>query len=230
MANVRDLVVEISERRQRLDQTFFDHLRRMRRQHGDRAVDQALARRSGGFVDPSRRSISEKDSDPTRQGHTARPPGGLHQKSTLAQPHSLIKRGAGNPAECDIAQTSQIALAQIPLHPGSLQLACKFDHKGQSAEEQGNKHEFNLHANHRHQIGEHRMNTLKGLVSEVLLCSISRRPTRTLPIRWRRHELRGRPTLLDGHNGKKSRINFRAHLSRRTCLVCSSILFGPSRF
>ena len=43
MANVRDLVVDISERRQRLDQTFYTHLRKLRREHGDRAVDQALA-------------------------------------------------------------------------------------------------------------------------------------------------------------------------------------------
>jgi hypothetical protein len=37
------LVTEIAERRQRLDQTFYEHIRRLRREHGDRAVDQALA-------------------------------------------------------------------------------------------------------------------------------------------------------------------------------------------
>jgi hypothetical protein len=34
---------------------------------------------------------------------------------------------------------------QIPFHPGSLQTACKFDHNGQSAEEEGKKDELNLH-------------------------------------------------------------------------------------
>jgi hypothetical protein len=43
MAHVRDLVTEISERRQRLDQSFHDHLRKLRRLHGNRAVDQALS-------------------------------------------------------------------------------------------------------------------------------------------------------------------------------------------
>lgn len=43
MANVRDLVADISEHRQRLDQTFFDHIRQLRHEHGDRAVDEALA-------------------------------------------------------------------------------------------------------------------------------------------------------------------------------------------
>jgi hypothetical protein len=36
------LVSEIAERRQQLDQNFYDHLRELRRRHGDRAVDQAL--------------------------------------------------------------------------------------------------------------------------------------------------------------------------------------------
>jgi hypothetical protein len=71
------------------------------------------------------------------------------------------KRGAGNPAKCDITQGSQIAHAQIPLDPGALLLACEFGQNGQSAEEQGKKHDFNLHANHRLQVGEHRMNHLK---------------------------------------------------------------------
>ena len=42
-ANRPSLVTEISERRQRLDQTFYHHLRKLRRQHGDQAVDRALA-------------------------------------------------------------------------------------------------------------------------------------------------------------------------------------------
>ena len=37
------LVTEIAERRQRLNQNFYDHLRRLRQLHGDRAVDQALS-------------------------------------------------------------------------------------------------------------------------------------------------------------------------------------------
>lgn len=37
------LVVEIAEWRQRLDQSFYDHLHELRRLHGDAVVDQALA-------------------------------------------------------------------------------------------------------------------------------------------------------------------------------------------
>jgi hypothetical protein len=36
------LASEIAEQRQRLDQTFYEHIRKLRQQHGDRAVDQAL--------------------------------------------------------------------------------------------------------------------------------------------------------------------------------------------
>ena len=93
------------------------------------------------------RSISENDSDPTRQGHPGIPPGVHPQKSTLAQPLNLIKSGAITPVECDIAQSSQIAHAEIPLHPGSLQRACEFDHKDQSAEERAKKQKLNIHAN-----------------------------------------------------------------------------------
>ena len=95
------------------------------------------------------RSISENDSDPTRQGHPGIPPNVHPQKSTLAQPLNLIKSGAITPVECDIAQSSQIAHAEIPLHPGSLQRACEFDRKGQCAEEQAKKQKFNVHANRR---------------------------------------------------------------------------------
>ena len=37
------LVSEIAEQRQRLDQTFYEHIRKLRQQHGDHAVDQALS-------------------------------------------------------------------------------------------------------------------------------------------------------------------------------------------
>ena len=37
------LVTEIAERRQWLDQNFFDYVRRLRVQYGDAAVDRALA-------------------------------------------------------------------------------------------------------------------------------------------------------------------------------------------
>jgi uncharacterized protein YwlG (UPF0340 family) len=67
----------------------------------------------------ARRSISEKDSDPTHQSHPASRPGGRRQKSTFAQPLNLIEIGAVKaPAGCDIAQSSQIAHAQISLQPG----------------------------------------------------------------------------------------------------------------
>src|SRR5215510_5520410 len=57
-----------------------------------------------------RKSISEKDSDPTLQGHPAAwRTGGLHEKSAFAQPFNLIETGADSPAECDITQTSQMA-------------------------------------------------------------------------------------------------------------------------
>ena len=72
------------------------------------------------FVDRSRRSISETDSDPTLQGHPAAgPPGGPHQKSALAQPLNRTEREADSRAECDITQNSQIAHVEITLHPGA---------------------------------------------------------------------------------------------------------------
>jgi hypothetical protein len=37
------LVSEIAEQRQRLDQTFYKHIRKLRHEHGNRAVDQALS-------------------------------------------------------------------------------------------------------------------------------------------------------------------------------------------
>ena len=43
MSDVASLITKISERREHLDQTFFNDLRELRQQHGDCAVDQALA-------------------------------------------------------------------------------------------------------------------------------------------------------------------------------------------
>jgi hypothetical protein len=98
--------------------------------------------------------MSEKDSDPTLQGHSAGPPGGLDQKSAFAQPINRTERGASNPAECDITQSSQIAHVQIPLDPGALSLACEFDHNGQCADSGAKKYKLDVHANRRIQIGE----------------------------------------------------------------------------
>jgi hypothetical protein len=71
---------------------------------------------------PPRKSVSEKSSDPTLQGHpTAAPIGGLHQKSAFAQPFNRTGMGARSPAECDITQNSQIAHVEITLHPATRQ-------------------------------------------------------------------------------------------------------------
>ena len=43
MASVRDLVTEISEHRQQLDQSFYDHIRQLRQLHGNAVIDQALS-------------------------------------------------------------------------------------------------------------------------------------------------------------------------------------------
>jgi len=84
----------------------------------------------------ARGRISEKDNNPTGQGHPARPPGGRFQKSTFAQSLSLIEVWAiKTPAGCDIAQSSQITHAQIPLHPGALPAARELNHNGQSDKE-----------------------------------------------------------------------------------------------
>jgi hypothetical protein len=67
---------------------------------------------------PSSNSVADKDGDPTFQAHpTAEAIGGPHQKSALTQPVNRIGRGAGSPAECNIAQNSQIAHVEITLHP-----------------------------------------------------------------------------------------------------------------
>ena len=47
MSDVASLITKISERREHLDQTFFNDLRELRQQHGDCAVDQALATFAG---------------------------------------------------------------------------------------------------------------------------------------------------------------------------------------
>jgi len=64
--------------------------------------------------------MSDRDSDPTLQGHPAAwPTGGLHWKSAFARLFNLTETGAGSPAECDITLNLQIAHVQIPLHPGA---------------------------------------------------------------------------------------------------------------
>ena len=44
MSDVAALVAKIGERRQHLDQLFFNDIRKLRREHGDKVVDQALSR------------------------------------------------------------------------------------------------------------------------------------------------------------------------------------------
>jgi hypothetical protein len=64
--------------------------------------------------------VSKKDSDPTLQGHTTARFPSLRQKSTFAKSVNLIEVGAVKaPAECDIAQSSQIAASQITLQSGA---------------------------------------------------------------------------------------------------------------
>jgi hypothetical protein len=60
---------------------------------------------------------SEKDSDPTLQGHPRAPSLGLCQKSAFAQPINYRGRGTAIPEECEILQKTQIAPLQIALHP-----------------------------------------------------------------------------------------------------------------
>ena len=68
----------------------------------------------------ARNIMSDRDSDPTLQGHPAAwPTGGLHWKSAFARLFNLTETGAGSPAECDITLNLQIAHVQIPLHPGA---------------------------------------------------------------------------------------------------------------
>jgi hypothetical protein len=84
----------------------------------------------------ARGRISEKDNNPTGQGHSASPPGGRLQKSAFAESLNLIEVGAVKaPAGCDIAQSSQITHAQIPLNPGPLPAARELNHNGQSDKE-----------------------------------------------------------------------------------------------
>ena len=87
-----------------------------------RVINFAVSSRSSGSVQPLRKRMSEKGSDPTPQGHpTAAPMGGLHQKSAFTQPVNYSGSRACSPAECDITQNSQITHVQIPLHPGAHQ-------------------------------------------------------------------------------------------------------------
>jgi hypothetical protein len=63
--------------------------------------------------------MSEKDSDPTLQGHPGAPSHSFRQKSAFAQPSNNSGRGAAIPEECKISQNSQIAPLQIALNPGA---------------------------------------------------------------------------------------------------------------
>jgi hypothetical protein len=73
---------------------------------------------------------------------------GLHQKSAFAQPINGTKRGAGNPTECDITQSAQIAHVQIPLDPGALLPTCEEDGRnGQRAKGEAKKQKLDVHAN-----------------------------------------------------------------------------------
>jgi hypothetical protein len=81
---------------------------------------------------------------------------GLHQKSAFAQPTNSTKRGAGNPAECDITQSAQIAHVQIPLDPDTLLPTCEEDGRnGQRAKGEAKKQKLDVHARiARVQIGQ----------------------------------------------------------------------------
>jgi hypothetical protein len=68
---------------------------------------------------PTHKSTSEKDSDPTLQGHAGAHAGGLRQKSAFAQPINDNGRGVAIPKECEIPQKTQIARLQIALQPGA---------------------------------------------------------------------------------------------------------------
>jgi hypothetical protein len=63
--------------------------------------------------------MSEKNSDPTFQAHVVAASVGPDKKSAITQPLNLSGSGALNAAECNIIQRTQIALMQIPLHPGA---------------------------------------------------------------------------------------------------------------
>jgi hypothetical protein len=57
--------------------------------------------------------MSEKDSDPTLQGHPAAPSRGLRQKFAFAQPINYSRRRMAIPEECEISQKTQVAPFQI---------------------------------------------------------------------------------------------------------------------
>ena len=65
----------------------------------------------------SRRSMTEKNSDPTAQGHPVAASIGLHKKSAITKPLSVNGSGVVNPAECEMTQNPQIAPVQITLYP-----------------------------------------------------------------------------------------------------------------
>jgi hypothetical protein len=57
--------------------------------------------------------MSEKDSDPTLQGHPTAPSRGLRQKFAFAQPTNYNRRRITIPEECEISQKTQVAPLQI---------------------------------------------------------------------------------------------------------------------
>jgi hypothetical protein len=67
---------------------------------------------------PSRNRLSEKDSDPTLQGHAGAPSFGPREKSALAQATDYKGRWTIT-LERKINQNSQIAHMQITLQPGA---------------------------------------------------------------------------------------------------------------
>jgi len=71
------------------------------------------------FCGPSRKGTSQKDGDPTLQGHPAAPSLGRRQKSAFAQPVNYSGRGTAIPEECEIPQKTQVAPLQITLYPGA---------------------------------------------------------------------------------------------------------------
>jgi len=74
-------------------------------------------RRQAFLFDPSRNSVSAKDSNPTLRGHSRAPSPGLRQKSAFAQAVNYNGRRVAILEKCKISQKTQIAPLQIALHP-----------------------------------------------------------------------------------------------------------------
>jgi hypothetical protein len=66
MSDTNDLVVRITERRQQLDQDYYNDLSALRQPHGDQAVDQALA-----MVQQQRDQVAVRKADWRRGKHGA---------------------------------------------------------------------------------------------------------------------------------------------------------------